>query len=109
MRGSTPTLHCDGCGDVWDVDYYEATASTVNGVKITATERAPGWTVTAAGEDHCPSCTALAGEQPGPTPPPCADHREVQHRDRKPPWCGACGWTHGSPGTPAAHLAGEQR
>lgn len=34
------------------------------------------------------------------TPPPCPDHREVQHRDGKPPWCPRCGWNHGRPATP---------
>lgn len=56
MRGRTPTLHCDAedglCG-TWDVDYYEATASSVNGVTITETERAPGWVSTKL-EDFCP-------------------------------------------------------
>ena len=28
--------------------------------------------------------------------PGCADHREVQHRDRQPPWCDECGWSRGS-------------
>lgn len=55
MRGTTPTVHCDAedglCGS-WDVDYYEATASTVNGVRITETERAPGWVN--GDEDYCP-------------------------------------------------------
>ena len=56
MRSSTPTLHCDardGFCAAWDVDYYEATASTVNGVRITREQRAPGWTSTDA-EDLCP-------------------------------------------------------
>ena len=33
-------------------------------------------------------------------PPPCPDHREVQHRDGKPPWCKSCGWHYGHPSTP---------
>jgi hypothetical protein len=56
MRGQTPTLHCDaydGCCGNWDVDYYQATASTVNGVRITQQERAPGWK-NSADEDLCP-------------------------------------------------------
>lgn len=57
MRGRTPTLHCDAedgfCGS-WDVDYYEATVSSINGVPVTDTERAPGWTSTKEGEDFCP-------------------------------------------------------
>lgn len=60
MRGQTPTLHCDAedgfCG-TWDVDYYEATASSVNGVRVTEKERAPGWSVTADGQDLCPAHT----------------------------------------------------
>jgi hypothetical protein len=56
MRSTTPTIHCDGddgeCGR-WDVDWYEATASTVSGVRITATTRAPGWTST-DDSDLCP-------------------------------------------------------
>lgn len=44
--------------------------------------------------------------------PTCPDHREVQHRDRKPPWCDTCGWNRGRPaiapeqhGTPRATRA----
>lgn len=55
MRGNTPTIHCDAedglCGN-WDVDYYEATASAVGGVRITETRRAPGWSNTDTG-DFC--------------------------------------------------------
>lgn len=65
MRGRTPTLHCDAdygeCG-AWDVDYYEANTSTVNGVRITATTRAPGWVSTKL-EDFCPE-----HNPPGATP-----------------------------------------
>lgn len=28
-----------------------------------------------------------------PTEPPCGDHKPVQHRDGKPPWCKRCGLT----------------
>lgn len=56
MRGKTPTLHCDGdegdCG-TWDVDYWAADVSSVNGVRITDAARAPGWRTTDAG-DFCP-------------------------------------------------------
>lgn len=66
MRGQTPTLHCDAedgfCG-AWDVDDYEATASSVDGVAITSTERAPGWRCT-DDEDLCPD-HAKAGEERG--------------------------------------------
>lgn len=27
--------------------------------------------------------------------PECGQHKEVQHRDGKPPWCGRCGWNRG--------------
>jgi len=56
VRSKTPTLHCDaedGCCGNWDVDYYGATASTVGGVQITRTARAPGWHTT-DDEDLCP-------------------------------------------------------
>lgn len=55
MRSHTPTLHCDADLDCpeWSVDYYEITASTVDGVRITTTERAPGWLST-DGTDLCP-------------------------------------------------------
>ena len=38
----------------------------------------------------------------GLAPPPCQNHREVQYRDGKPPWCEACGWSWGSFGVSAA-------
>ena len=37
-------------------------------------------------------------------PPPCPNHREVQHRDRKPPWCPDCGWNRGRPAVPARQI-----
>lgn len=56
MRSTTPTLHCDGedggCG-TWDVDYYACAVSSVNGVRITKTTRAPEWRSTESG-DFCP-------------------------------------------------------
>lgn len=30
--------------------------------------------------------------------PHCPNHKEVQHRDGKPPWCNRCGWNRGSEG-----------
>lgn len=33
--------------------------------------------------------------------PPCPNHKEVQHRDRMPPWCNACGWRWATFGTPS--------
>lgn len=68
MQGKTPTIHCDaddGCG-AWDVDYYAATASTVGGVQITATERAPGW-LSDGLYDYCPEHAAT------PTPTEAQD------------------------------------
>jgi hypothetical protein len=44
---------------------------------------------------------AVSGNEP---PPPCLDHREIQHRDGKPPWCDACGWRHEMPARPAMKL-----
>lgn len=35
-------------------------------------------------------------------------HLEVQHRDRKPPWCNGCGWAAPVPKQPARKL-GEGR
>jgi hypothetical protein len=29
----------------------------------------------------------------------CENHKEVQHRDAKPPWCNSCGWSVGRPAT----------
>lgn len=40
----------------------------------------------------------------GETPPPCENHKEVQHRDQKPPWCNACGWNHGREAVQARQL-----
>lgn len=60
MRSQTPTLHCDaehGFCESWDVDYYEASASTVDGVKITSERRAPGWVSTNL-TDLCPQHAA---------------------------------------------------
>jgi len=60
MRSTTPTLHCDGedgfCGTM-SIDYYETGASVADGVRLTATTRAPGWTST-DDTDLCPECSA---------------------------------------------------
>lgn len=60
VRGHTPTIHCDGddgfCG-TWDVDHYESGASAVGDVRITDTERAPGWRSTDL-TDLCPEHAA---------------------------------------------------
>ena len=57
MRSTTPTIHCDAedgdCGS-WDMDYYAIDCSAVDGVRITLTTRAPGWTST-DDSDHCPT------------------------------------------------------
>ena len=56
MKGTAPIIICDAddglCG-FWDVDHYEATASTVNGVRITSDQRSPGWR-NSDDEDLCP-------------------------------------------------------
>ena len=36
----------------------------------------------------------LTGQVLMTTPPECEDHREVQHRDGRGPWCDTCGWSH---------------
>ena len=36
--------------------------------------------------------------------PECDSHKEVQHRDGKPPWCNNCGWRHAKPATPAVQV-----
>ena len=60
MRASVPTIHCDaedgGCG-AWDVDHYESCATTVGGVLITKTRRAPGW-INGEDADFCPEHAA---------------------------------------------------
>lgn len=49
-------LYCDAedglCGG-WELDYYGQTVSAVNGIRVTTTERAPGWLTTRDG-DYCP-------------------------------------------------------
>jgi len=48
--------------------------------------------------------------------PECPEHKEVQHRDRKPPWCNTCGWNRGRPaigarkvGTPRSERKDKSR
>lgn len=57
MRGTTPIIVCDGldgsCGN-WDIDYYESSATTVGGVRVTETQRAPLWVNSDLG-DFCPA------------------------------------------------------
>lgn len=50
-----------------------------------------------------PSDTALLGY------PPCESHKEVQHRDAKPPWCDRCGWNRGRPALPARQMSDNPR
>lgn len=61
MRYEAPMIQCDAedgfCG-AQTADYYEQTASGVDGVPITPTQRAPGWRSTDT-EDHCPDHAAL--------------------------------------------------
>lgn len=48
---------------------------------------------------------AEQGSRERPPYPPCAGHKEVQHRDGKPPWCDACGWNRGHPAVPPVRQA----
>ena len=61
MRDRMPVLYCDGdegeC-NAWERDFYEMTAHSVDGVRITATERAPGWQSTKDDRDFCPKHAA---------------------------------------------------
>lgn len=56
MRDRTPTIHCDAedglCGS-WDIDYWAIDTTSVNGVRVTESERAPGWRNTIT-TDYCP-------------------------------------------------------
>lgn len=56
MRSTLPTMICDGtdehaCNE-WETDYFAMNVSTVNGTRITATTRAPGW-YSAGNSDLC--------------------------------------------------------
>ncbi|WP_125777175.1 hypothetical protein [Antribacter gilvus] len=60
--GTAPIVMCDDLGgcDQWSVDHYAATTHSVNGVRITATKRAPGWTrrdIDGMAWDFCPEHT----------------------------------------------------
>lgn len=69
MRSQLPTLHCDAddCHE-WEVDDYEITTHSVNGIRITREQRALGWTNTDL-DDFCPSHKPSAS----PTPPASGD------------------------------------
>lgn len=40
-------------------------------------------------------------------PPSCPNHKEVQHRDRKLPWCNECGWRYATPSIPGVKGRGQ--
>lgn len=53
------------------------------------------------------SCSRIQRKEIGMSseePPECPDHKEVQHRDMKPPWCNTCGWRRAVPGKPPMRL-----
>lgn len=51
----------------------------------------------------------LTGQVRAVTPwPECRAHKEVQHRDAKPPWCDRCGWNRGRTAVEPAKV-GEPR
>ncbi len=56
MRGTVPSIHCDGddgyCDD-WEVDAYAANVSSINGHPVTSEHLALGWVSTKL-EDYCP-------------------------------------------------------
>lgn len=53
-----------------------------------------------------PSATSDEGGLAAPPKPwEHADHRPVQHRDGRAPWCEACGWTSPAPARPAVLIA----
>lgn len=59
-------------------------------------------------EHQAANLLAVPVREPGRSeaePPPCPNRREVQHRDRKPPWCDECGWNHGRSAVPAAQVS----
>lgn len=62
MRGEVAALFCDAedgeCGN-WTTDAYEGLVSDVNGVRVTETERWPGWCST-DDQDFCPEHAAVA-------------------------------------------------
>ena len=56
MRASIPAIYCDydGLCDEWEVDYYKSCAYSVGSIRITETERAPGW-LSDRLNDYCPN------------------------------------------------------
>jgi len=70
-------------------------------------EAEEGLSVLGKNQAPLPAPPVVTGQVPvgspgpdNPEPPPCDAHREVQHRDRRPPWCDNCGWSHGRPAVP---------
>ena len=65
-RYRAPEIRCDygeGECDETTPDYYEGTADSVDGVKITISKRAPGWFST-LDADYCPEHLPwLAGKE----------------------------------------------
>ena len=60
----------DGCEE-WTVDYYAGTASSVDGVPITETRRAPGWVrgrIDGLEYDFCPEHAAALAPEGRPCP-----------------------------------------
>lgn len=57
-RYYVPMIQCDG-SDGWcglqAADFYEQGASSADGVRITSTQRHPGW-ISTEDEDFCPEC-----------------------------------------------------
>jgi hypothetical protein len=108
MRGRRPAIGCDaddGCCGNWDLDYWTENASTVNGVRITEAQRAPGWTVTADGDDLCPEHSSPAPAVTAVPAEPATDHVANYSKSREgwgyDWWC-SCGATGNSTTASAA-------
>ena len=60
MKGTQRVLWCDGDCGAMTVDFWAETVSSVNGIPITVTARAPGWVSTPVTDlcpDHAPQLT----------------------------------------------------
>lgn len=65
-RDHMPIISCDGDdGSCYQVstDFYESLADSVNGIRMTSTQRAPGWT-SSGDEDFCPEHTPTNSTKP---------------------------------------------
>lgn len=66
-RYRRPMIRCDyiasGYCDEETTDYFGEFASHVNGIRVTSTERSPGWTTTPEG-DYCPKHAPRMKEVP---------------------------------------------